>query len=445
MNKSKILENAEKKLGISQLNAMQRQVLACTCDSTRDLVIYAHTGSGKTLAFAVPILESVDANLCSLQAVVLVPSRELAIQVFSVLHALSHEAKVTVCYGGHTVEDERRSLAVTPAVVVATPGRLLDHARRRHIDLSTVRHLVIDEFDKCLELGFSDEMQHLFKAMPHLCRRILTSATAIEAMPGYVRLNEPIILDFTDLTVAPQSRMTVHAVMAHDKDKLFTLYHLLQAVGSGLTIVFLNHREAAERVFAFLKGKDVSCGIYHGGMQQIEREMAVAMFRNGTHTVLVATDLASRGLDIDGVKHIIHYNLPLTQSIYTHRNGRTARVSADGSVYVILGPDERCPDFITTDKDLHIGAPQHLMPLKSQVVTLHFAAGRKEKISRADIVGFLVASGGLEASQIGHIHLSDHYALVAVPRNGCHKLLEALNSARIKGRRVRITLAGGKA
>lgn len=442
MKKIKILDNVKHRLGIKSLNEMQLEVLERASGGAHDFIIYSPTGSGKTVAFAIPLLEGVDANVQGVQAVVIVPSRELAIQVYNVLHALVDDVKITACYGGHSVDDERRSLAATPAIVVATPGRLLDHVNRHHISLAGVRQLVIDEFDKCLELGFTTEMQRLLKVMTYVRRRVLTSATMLDVIPPFVAMRNVITLNFLDETSAPLSRMKVCSVHSPGNDKLNVLYDLLLTVEPGATIVFMNHRDAAERVYAFLRGKRVSCGLYHGGMEQLEREKAVAMFANGSFRVLITTDLASRGLDIDDVKHIIHYNLPLTMQIYTHRNGRTARVAASGNVYVLLKPGEECPDFITIDEEFSIRPTQQVAHLlEADVVTLHFAAGRKEKISRADIVGFIVANGGLEATRIGRIHLSDHYSLVAVPSAGSIKLISLLNAARIKGRRVRISLA----
>ena len=420
---------------------MQHLVVSSADSHKGDLMIYAPTGSGKTLAYVIPMLKELKVNCPYLQSVIIAPSRELVLQIYKVLQSISTGVKVTCCYGGHKVEDERLSLQVTPAIVVSTPGRLLDHTKRCNLDISNVRQVIIDEFDKCLELGFEDEMRQLFSKMHRISRRILTSATVLTELPEYVGAENPVIHDFLDTMESPSSRMVVHRVISTEKDKLETLRQLILTINGTRTIVFLNYREGAERVYAYLHKNGIDSALYHGGMDQLEREKAVSMFRNESVEVLVTTDLASRGLDIDNVKHIIHYNLPLTAEVYTHRNGRTARVDAKGTIYVILSRDEPCPDFIRIDDELKLSSKMIHGCVKAKMSTLYFAAGRKEKISRGDIVGFIVANSDLQATEIGRIDLYDHYALVAIPKKTSRDLLELLNNARIKGKRVRITLA----
>ena len=436
-----ILAKVKSKLGIERLNEMQQLVISSADSHNGDLMIYAPTGSGKTLAYVIPMLKELKINCHDLQSVIIAPSRELVLQISRVLQLISTGVKVTCCYGGHKVEDERLSLQVTPAIVVSTPGRLLDHAKRGNLDLSNVRQVIIDEFDKCLELGFEDEMHQLFSKMHGISRRILTSATVLTKLPEYVGIENPVIHDFLDTIESPSSRMVVYRVISPEKDKIKTLRQLLLTIKGTRTIVFLNYREGAERVYSYLHKNGIDCALYHGGMDQIEREKAVAIFRNGSVEVLVTTDLASRGLDIENVKHIVHYNLPLTAEVYTHRNGRTARVDTNGTIYVIVSRDEQCPDFIRIDDEVKLPSKTLQGCLKAKMSTLYFAAGRKEKISRGDIVGFIVANSDLKSSDIGRIDLYDHYALAAIPKKASRDVLVLLNYARIKGKRVRITLA----
>lgn len=438
MKEKEILQIVKERMGIDSLNDMQQQALESWKSGRGDLVLYSPTGTGKTLAFALCVLQALKPPMQQLQAVVLAPSRELVMQTAEVLRALATGYKVTPCYGGHAVTDEKASLAVTPDVIVATPGRLLDHQRRGHINLSGARLLVLDEMDKSLELGFEDEMRRLLKQMPHINRRILASATILEPVPDYVRLHNPLTLNVLEETDQPAERITVHRVEADSKDKLDTLRQLLLSLDGGKTIVFANYRESVERIHQYLLKNHIDAGIYHGAQEQQDRERAVAMLNNGSVTVLVATDLAARGLDITTVEHIVHYHLPVNEQAYIHRNGRTARVDAVGNAYVIIAPEESVPDWLTVDEEFHLN-PAERMP-RATMATLYFQAGKKEKISRGDILGFIAANGGIDASKIGHIDVRDHYSLVAVPRKVAQDVLHHLQSSKIKGKKVRISL-----
>ena len=404
-----------------------------------DLVLLSPTGSGKTLAFIAPMLKELKAPNGKLQAVIIAPSRELVIQIFGIVRAIATGHKVTCCYGGHSVADERQSLSVVPSIIVSTPGRLLDHINREHINVFTTRLLVLDEFDKSLELGFHDEMKRILRRMPNISRRTLTSATMIDEFPDFLRLHQVRIVNFLADKKELDSRLTVWSVRSDAKDKLEAALSLLKSITPGRTIIFANHRESAERIQEFLVQRGVSAGLYHGGLDQQEREMALTLFDNGSNLILVTTDLGSRGLDIADVASIIHYHLPTSREIYTHRNGRTARVAANGNVYVLLGPTEEVPDYITFNDEVSLNKANATAELKSQVASIYFNAGKKEKISRGDIVGFIANNGGITAQEIGTISLHDHYAIVAVPRAKVDDILSRIARLKIKNKRVRIT------
>lgn len=438
MKEKEILLTVKDRMGIIELNEMQRQALDAWKSGGGDLVLYSPTGTGKTLAFALCVLQALKPPMQQLQAVILAPSRELVMQTAEILRQLASGYKVTPCYGGHDVADEKASLAVTPDVIVATPGRLLDHQNRGHIDLRGTRLLVLDEMDKSLELGFEDEMRRLLKHMPRLNRRILASATVLYPVPEYVRLHNASTINVLGQGEQPSERITVHQVMADSKDKLDTLRQLLLTLGGGKTIVFANYRESVERIHQYLLKNRIDAGIYHGALEQQDREQAVAMLNNGSITVLVSTDLASRGLDIDTVEHIVHYHLPVSEQAYIHRNGRTARVDATGHAYVITAPDEQLPEWVIIDGPVELD-PAEKMP-RAPMATLYFQAGKKEKLSRGDIMGFIAGNGGIEASAIGRIDVRDHYSLAAVPRSSAQAVLKNLQNARIKGKKVRISI-----
>lgn len=439
MTEEQILQQAQQRMGIDALNDMQRQVLDAWQEGNRDLVLYSPTGTGKTLAFALCMLQELTPPMHRLQAVVMAPSRELVMQAAQVLSSLAVGYKVTPCYGGHAVRDEKASLAVTPDIVVATPGRLLDHLKRAHIDLSGVSLLVLDEMDKSLEWGFEDEMRQLLRHMPRLNRRIMASATVLDAVPGYVNLHHPVILNLLDQEEQPSQRITVWNVDSLDKDKLDTLRRLLLTLNGGKAIVFANYRESVERIHQYLAKNRIDAGMYHGAMEQQQRENAVAMLNNGSTNILVATDLAARGLDINAVEHIIHYHLPVNEQAYIHRNGRTARaLDAVGNAYIINGPDDDLPQWIKTERHMLLRPAVAMTP--APMATLYFQAGKKEKLSRGDIMGFIATHGGVEPAAIGRIDLRDHYALAAVPRAMAPTVLNNLQHHKIKGRRVRISL-----
>lgn len=440
MKEQAILQAIHDKLGIHELNYMQAHVLK-SVDAHSNAIIYSPTGTGKTIAYALLILKAMK-NLAQeqLQIVVIAPSRELVMQISEVLRMLATGKKVTALYGGHNVADEKNSLLATPSIIVATPGRLLDHCQRGNIALTNVKQLVLDEFDKCLELGFEDEMQKLLKQMPNLSRRILTSATILADMPLFARMNKCVTLNFLPSIATENQRTTIYEVKSEEKDKIQALIQLLYSIPEGKTIVFANYRDAVERIYLQLKQCHIATGIYHGGLEQIDREKAIAMIDNESYPILVSTDLGSRGLDIKEVKHVIHYHLPVSEESFIHRNGRTARIDHTGNVYVIRHNGEPLPDFIQVKEPYTLSnAPKKAIENKN--CTLFFKAGKKEKISKGDIVGFVVNNSDILSGEIGMIHVFDHYALVAIPRAKTKTALQRLQKAKIKGKKVRIELA----
>lgn len=435
MREKEFLPLLESKLGISELNAMQKKMLERGSEK-RDIILLSPTGSGKTVAFILPVLKMLKEPTGRVQVIVIAPSRELVIQIAGVFGSLAAGYKVTALYGGHKVEDEVNSLKVVPDIVVATPGRLLDHINRRNIDVVPVRILVLDEFDKTLELGFEDELKKIIGRLKNVSRNILTSATRADILPEFLKLENPIEVSFLEENARLRRRMQVSRVNSDGKDKLSTLLALLKNLSEGKNpekgIIFVNHRESAERVADYLISKGVDCVLYHGALDQRQRETAVTVFNNGSRPILVATDLAARGLDIEGVKNIIHYHQALTPEAYTHRNGRTARVDAEGDIFILVGPDEDIREFAEIDREKHLDTSVEA-PLKSGLTTIGINAGKKEKLSKGDIVGFLTKDCGLEGTEIGRINVFDHYSLVAVPEDRAQIIIQKGKNSRIKG------------
>ncbi len=440
MREKEFLPNLQK-LGIDEINDMQKRAMAAASES-KEIILVAPTGSGKTVAFTLPMLKWLNPPTGRVQAIIIAPWRELVIQIAGLLRKLASGFKVTALYGGHNVEDEVNTLSVTPDIIVATPGRLLDHLKRGNVDPTPTRILILDEYDKSLELGFEDDMRKIFNRLKNVSRIILTSATASSTLPAFIKLDNPLEIDFSENAGSVRDRMKIYRVDT-EKDKLESLLQLLKSISKEdipeRTIIFVNHRESAVRVADFLKKHKVACALYHGELDQFQREDAISMFNNGSAPILIATDLAARGLDIRGVSNIVHYHQPLTPETYTHRNGRTARVDASGDIYVLTGPDEELKPFIETD-GTYRPDPNANSALKSDKATIRISAGRKEKLSKGDIVGFLCKEGGLEAAEVGPIALSDHHALVAVPSSKAKALIRDLEPKKIKGNRRKLTL-----
>lgn len=435
MTEKAIIENIAERLGITTLNPMQLEMLA---DSSKATVLLAPTGSGKTIAFAGAMLRKTSNQKGTVQAVVLSPSRELALQTYEVIRPIATGLKTTVLRGGHAVREEQNSLSVVPDIVIATPGRLLDHARRGRIDLSTVDILVVDEYDKQLELGFEADMKALTCMMKKLIRVILTSATPIAEMPTYIPLADKATVITGKGVPGAKTRLQKVHIESPARDKLDTLVDLLRSLKNGKVIIFVNHRESATRVYEALKSHKLPIGLYHGGMEQAERELAIDLLNNGSTPILVSTDLASRGLDIDAVDAVIHYHLPPSAESWTHRNGRTARQNAEGTVYVITSEADSIPDYVEWDRE-YVPTGKSPDPIRTHVTTLYLNLGKKEKISKGDVAGFVMVNTGLTPDQVGPIVIKDHSAIVAVPKNGAKETAEVLGKCRLKGKKVRVT------
>lgn len=425
-------------LGIEQLNEMQvASVDAITHHA--GVMLLSATGSGKTLAFLLPLVQSLNSDINKVQALIIVPSRELAIQIGDVFSKMATGFKVTLCYGGHKRETEENNLKQAPAVIIGTAGRLADHLRRNNFSTEHITTLVLDEFDKSIELGFKEEMAFIVGSLKGITKRILTSATEALPVPDFIGLQNPVRLNF--LSGADEIDLDVKMVLSDDKDKSNTLFKLICLLGNKSVIVFCNHRESVERTSELLKDKGIINEFYHGGMEQQERDSALCKFRNGTVNVLVTTDLASRGLDIPDIKFIVHYHLPATEDVYTHRNGRTARMEARGTSILILSAEEKLPSYIDPAIEKITLPEADVLPEKPKWSTLFIAAGKKDKVNKIDIVGFLSNKGKLKQDDIGLIVVKDFFSFVAVRKLKVGVVLELIKNEKIKNKKVKIEIA----
>ena len=427
------------KLGIEALNPMQEAAQTAILQS-ENILLVSPTGSGKTLAFLLPLLELLDSAKSQVQCLILTPSRELAIQIEQVWKSMATGLKVNVCYGGHAMATEIQNLTNPPALLIGTPGRIADHLTRNTFALDGIKTLVLDEFDKSLDLGFQDQMAYIIGGLRKLNKRVLVSATSGVSIPDFVGLRSATRLNFVPEN-EQKAALTTKIVMSEAKDKADTLFELICSLESEAALVFCNHRDAAERTAELLNDMGIYAIFYHGGMEQDDRERALIQFRNGSVKYLVTTDLAARGLDIPEMKHVIHYHLPIHEHEFTHRNGRTARMHASGTAYLILHRNEPRPQYLANDlAEMELPTACKL-PSPPEFVTVYISGGKKNKINKVDIVGFFSQKGQLEKGDLGLIEVKDFTSFAAVKRSAVMGLLEKIKTEKMKGKKYKIEVA----
>jgi superfamily II DNA/RNA helicase len=429
-NQKEILE----KLGIEQLNPMQEEARLAIHSAT-EVVVLSPTGTGKTLAFLLPIIEELDEKLEEVQALIITPTRELTIQIEQVIREMGTGYKVDSAYGGRSFSKDKIALKHRPAILVGTPGRVAAHLRRTTFSAENIRTLVLDEFDKSLEVGFEDEMSEIVEALPNVEKKILTSATKSSDMPEFVGLRKPVFVDYLDQGVP---KLTIKKVISPNKDKMETLFKTLCHLGNQPGIVFCNFKDSIQRLSDYLTEKGISHGCFYGGLEQNDREQALIKFRNGTHQIIIATDLAARGIDVSEIKFIIHYHLPLRAEEFTHRNGRTARMHNKGTAYVLQWENEFLPDFIGHLEEEFL--EETAIPQPSSWETIFISGGRKDKISKGDIAGTFFRQAGLKKEELGIIELKNDCAFVAVAASRANYVVEKLDNIRLKKKKVRVRI-----
>jgi superfamily II DNA/RNA helicase len=427
-----------KNLAIAEFNPMQQEVLSKIA-TVNNLMVLAPTGSGKTLPFLIAIVSKLNVKEKGVQAIVVVPSRELALQIEQVFKTMKTSHKVSCCYGGHSFKTEQDSLSEAPALLIATPGRLADHISRHSFDPSSVKIVVLDEFDKSLQMGFHDQIKMLFKALSGRQQHILTSATNLDTLPDFLPFKKLETVNYLNAELG--SNLHLKLVHTTSAEKVETLMRLVAGFNQEVCLVFCNHREAVERISALFRFHKFEHGILHGAMEQIDREKNLIKFRGGAHNVLIATDLASRGLDIPEIKHVVHYQLPLAEEAFIHRNGRTARMQATGDAYLILAEDEVLPGYLNKNlEELPISKTLRLPP-PPIFACLYISAGKKDKISKGDIAGLLMKKAGLKTDDVGLITTLDHASYVSVKRPLVNKILASIKDERLKKVKVKIEVA----
>ena len=425
-------------LGIDSLNGMQVAARHAIIKE-RNVLLLSPTGSGKTLAFLLPVLQLLDEDIAKVQCLIVVPSRELALQIEQVWKKMGTKFKVNVCYGGHSIDTELKNLSTPPALLIGTPGRLTDHLERKSFDTGAIKTLVLDEFDKSLQLGFHDEMNTIISQLPRIQKRILLSVTSDIEIPDFVKMESPVTLDYTE--EEKNEALSIKLVLSPEKDKIDTLFYLICSFDSEPALIFCNHREVTERISGLLNRKGILTGYYHGGMDQDDRERILVRFRNGSLNYLVTTDLAARGLDIPEMNHVIHYHLPAKESEFVHRNGRTARMHASGTAYIVQFEEDKLPDYISDNLDMLPVAAGKPLPNPPQYQTIYVSGGKKNKLNKSDIVGFFLQKGKLDKSDLGLIEVKDFISFVAVRASVVKRLLTNIRDEKMKGKKYKIEVA----
>lgn len=426
-------------LGIDSLNEMQLAAQEAIL-TDNNVLLLSPTGSGKTLAFLLPIFELLDEQVAGVQCLILVPSRELGLQIEQVWKKMGTAYKVNICYGGHSIETEIKNLSHPPAILIGTPGRIADHIDRGTFKVDRIQTLILDEFDKSLQLGFHEQMSFIISRLPKLNKRILVSATSGIEIPKYTKVFHPTVLDFIP-TEEEKVNLSMKMVVSKEKDKIGSLFNLICSLKSQSALIFCNHRDAAERISDSLNEKGIYATYYHGGMDQDERERALIQFRNGSMPYLVTTDLAARGLDIPEMKHVIHYHLPSKEDEFTHRNGRTARMLASGTAYIIVHESEKKQEYIDYGMPVLNVDNATTLPKPPEFQTIYISGGKKNKLNKIDIVGFFSQKGKLEKGDLGLIEVKDFISFAAVKFNKVKDLLQNIRDEKMKGKKFKIEVA----
>jgi ATP-independent RNA helicase DbpA len=441
------LANLER-LGYTQMTPIQAASLPITL-AGRDLIAQAMTGSGKTVAFALPLLAKLDVRRFEVQALVLCPTRELADQVTQEIRRLARaedNIKVLTLCGGATMRPQIASLEHGAHIVVGTPGRILDHLSRETLSLAALNTLVLDEADRMLDMGFADDIAYVVSRCPKDRQTLLFSATY---PPGVTGMARRFMRDAAEVRLAerPDTTQIRQRFFEIDEDqRLQAVALLLDHHRPARTLAFCNTKQRCSELTAQLQAQGFVALELHGDLEQRDRDQVLVQFANGSCSVLVATDVAARGLDIAGLEAVINVDVTPDAEVHVHRVGRTGRAGEAGWAFTLVSPREM--GLIARIEAMQgsecrweplasLTASADAGPLRPPMVTLQILGGRKEKIRPGDVLGALTKEVGLAADQIGKIDVNDYSTYVAVARATARDALRGLNAGKIKGKTVK--------
>ncbi|MFB9997034.1 ATP-dependent RNA helicase DbpA [Providencia rustigianii] len=435
-------------LGFLTMTPIQEAALPAIL-AGQDVRAQAKTGSGKTAAFGLGLLQHIDAKNFNTQSLVLCPTRELADQVANELRRLARyipNLKILTLCGGVPFSVQRDSLAHAAHVIVATPGRLLDHLHKETVNLDHLQTLVLDEADRMLDMGFSDEIDAIISFAPHQRQTLLFSATWPESIADISQRiqNNPQTIEINSVNELPDVEQQFYEVARHDKIEL--LQKLLSRDQPASCVIFCNTKKDCQAVFDALNDSKQSVLVLHGDMEQRDRDQTLVRFANGSSRVLVATDVASRGLDIKALEMVINFELSWDPEVHVHRIGRTARAGQSGLAISLCSPEEaqraNALEEMLNMKLNWLPEPTGLRitPLEADMVTLCLDGGKKAKIRPGDILGALTGDVGLQGDDIGKITIHPIHAYVAIKKSVANQAWKHLQQGKIKGKSVRARL-----
>ena len=425
-----------KNLGFQTLKPMQEAMLSASSKNP-NILLLAPTGSGKTLAYLLSILSNID-NKPGVQALLLAPTRELVLQIENVLKLMKLPWKVNACYGGHKFSIERQNFTSPPTILIGTPGRIEDHIRRGTFNPKTISRIVFDEFDKALEFGFSKQMEAILKEIPNCKGKLLVSATQATEIPEYLQLNTIHTVDFSEEEKGTIKSQQITTLI---DEKTEGLLQLLKSFGTNKNaIVFSNHRDACDRICDYLDEHEVVYSIFHGGLEQPQRELELLKFRNGSSRILIATDIAARGIDIPELDAVVHYQMPNIESTFVHRNGRTARMKSSGRSILIRSENDALPSYLKETPAL-LNLKTYDAIEDPEWITFYVGKGKKDKVNKMDLVGFFLQFDFVSKTDLGLIEVKDFSAYIAIKRNKSKRLLAVSRNLKIKNKKAKIAFA----
>ena len=451
LNLSPALQENLTSLGYLQMTPIQAQSLPLVLEG-KDLIAKAKTGSGKTAAFALGLLSRLNVNRVDVQALVLCPTRELADQVAQEIRrlarALPNVKLVTLC-GGTPTAPQSATLSFGAHIAVGTPGRILKHLEQGTLELSSLETLVLDEADRMLDMGFGEDINKVISYAPERRQTLLFSATYPEGIAQMSRgvQRNPVEVSVESLHEGSAIEQKLYEVPAGQR--LDALTWLLSHYQPSSCVVFCNTKRACNDVADHLAAKGFSALALNGDLEQRERDQVLVRFANGSATILVATDVAARGLDIKELGAVINYELTYDPEVHVHRIGRTGRAGQQGLALSLYQPNEAqrvnlIEEYQQAPMPLgdldSIG--REIKPIAPQMVTLSIDAGRKTKVRAGDILGALTGEGGIAGADVGKIQISEQYSYVAVKRQVASAALKRLQEGKIKGRTYRARKLG---
>ncbi len=442
----KLIKNLDS-LGYQSMTPVQSASLPAILDE-KDLIVQAKTGSGKTAAFGLGLLQKINPKFFGLQSLVLCPTRELADQVAKEIRQLARcipNIKLVVLCGGKPLGPQADSLEHGAHIAVGTPGRIKDHLSRSTLDLSGVETLVLDEADRMLDMGFYDEIINIVQQTPSNRQTLLFSATYPNAIKKMCRSiqREPVVIKVDEKHEDDVIEQKFYLTNNYQRKE--TLLHLLSHFELTSTVIFCHTKIQCDEIARFLQDNQVEALALHGDLEQRERDQVLVLFSNNTCPVLVATDVAARGLDIKSLQGVINYELPHDPEIYTHRIGRTGRAGEQGLALSLYTDTEisriiSLEDYLEkpcNNESVESLEPKANFSLHSELATLQIDAGKKSKIRPGDLLGALTKDAGLAGAQIGKINIFEQFSYVAIERKVLAQALSYFRKGKVKGRNVK--------